>query len=50
VLIEGTKKKSLLATAIIGVVIVVFSQLEEWCTDDNVSAQISSGFNNSLKL
>jgi hypothetical protein len=50
VLIEGTKKKSLLSAAIIGVVIVVFSQLEEWCADDNVSAQISFGFNRSLKL
>jgi hypothetical protein len=49
VLTDVTKKKSLLSAAIIGVVIVVFSQLV-WCADDNVSAQISSGFNSSLKL
>jgi hypothetical protein len=51
VLTGGTKKKPLLSATIIGVVMVVFSQLdEERHAEDTVSDQISSGLSSSLKL
>jgi hypothetical protein len=49
-LTEGTNKKSLSAATIMGVVIVVFSQLDEERCTDTVSVQSSSGFSSSLKL
>jgi hypothetical protein len=51
VLTEGTNMKSILSAAIMGMVMVVFSQLDEGrCTEDTVSAQISSDLNNNLRL
>jgi len=49
-LTDGINNKSLSAATIMGVVMVVFSQLdEEWCTD-TVSIQSSSGLSSNLKL
>jgi hypothetical protein len=51
VLTEGTNKKAVLSAAIIGMVMVVFSQLDEGqCTEDTVSVQISSDLSSNLRL